>query len=153
MSFKSRTGFISNTKTKILIPRSFCCYDVSVVIPVKDNQDGIDRFLREFFLTHKREFYPKEIIIVDNNSHSPITIRDEFLSDKTPIRLLKCSRAISKVSPLSLTSSTRRTRRELIHKCCKGCCSICWQRQSIRERRSFSILRRARNTYSTKIHR
>lgn len=92
MSFKSRTGFISNTKTKILIPRSFCCYDVSVVIPVKDNQDGIDRFLREFFLTHKREFYPKEIIIVDNNSHSPIIIRDEFLSDKTPIRLLKCSR-------------------------------------------------------------
>ena len=52
--------------------------NVSIVIPVKDNQDGIDRFLFKFFNSHDAEKFPSEIIIVDNNSESPIIVKEHF---------------------------------------------------------------------------
>lgn len=56
---------------------------VSVVIPVKDNQKGIDELLTSI---KKLSVLPKEIIVVDNLSDPPI--RAEFCQSDT--RLLSC---------------------------------------------------------------
>lgn len=68
---------------------------ITIIIPVKDNQFGIDLFLEEFFITHSADILPREIIIVDNNSILPIIIS----SEKFPIsvRLLSCD----KIGPAS----------------------------------------------------
>lgn len=66
--------------------------EISIVIPVRDNQKGVDSYLDEFFLTHPLEDFPKEIIIVDNNSSPPIILKDRHLSSLLPIKLLICQK-------------------------------------------------------------
>jgi glycosyltransferase involved in cell wall biosynthesis len=66
--------------------------EISIVIPVKDNQEGIDNFLTSFFVTQQIVGYPKEIIIVDNLSEVPIKLRTEFYSNEIEIVLIKCDR-------------------------------------------------------------
>lgn len=91
----SRLGFkpvkISSMQSDFLCKTE----DITIVIPVKDNQNGIDFFLTEFLATHSKDNFPKEIIIVDNNSTPKIEIsRTEF---PIPVRLLTCS----KIGPAS----------------------------------------------------
>src|SRR5258705_3985189 len=69
--------------------------EVTIVIPVKDNQNGIDVFLTEFFRTHTAGNFPKEIIIVDNNSNPVIEIKCNAFP--ISVRLFKCN----KVGPAS----------------------------------------------------
>ena len=66
--------------------------EISIVIPVKDNQRGVDRFLSAFFQTQKKQNFPIEIIIIDNNSRTPLIIRDEFLKNVIEIKLLSCKK-------------------------------------------------------------
>jgi glycosyltransferase involved in cell wall biosynthesis len=68
--------------------------EITIVIPVKNNQKGIDLFLTVFFETHSVEHFPSEIIIVDNNSNPSIQIRNDF---PIPIKLYSCS----KIGPAS----------------------------------------------------
>lgn len=63
---------------------------ISIVIPVKDNQNGINQYLDHFFKTQKTIDYPCEIIIVDNNSAVPITIEHEYLGFGLTIKLISC---------------------------------------------------------------
>ena len=69
--------------------------NITIVIPVKNNQNGIDLFLKTFFETHTKDTFPKEIIIVDNNSNPAIQLNDNLYS--IPVRLLTCS----KIGPAS----------------------------------------------------
>ncbi len=91
----SRLGFkpnkIRNVKSKKLKSTS----EITIVIPVKNNQKGIEFFLTEFLKTHKSENYPSEIIIVDNNSKPGLKIK----CDNFPIslKILTCS----KIGPAS----------------------------------------------------
>lgn len=71
--------------------------EISVVIPVKDNQKGIDNYLTKFFETHSKIDFPKEIIIVDNNSSLPITLKPDYLNYGLPIKLIECR----KIGPAS----------------------------------------------------
>lgn len=66
--------------------------DISIVIPVKDNQSGIDCLLESIFQSQRIEQYPNEVIIVDNNSKIPIVIRSEFLGNGLKIDVIKCKR-------------------------------------------------------------
>ncbi len=66
--------------------------DVSIIVPVRNNEVGVNRFLREFFKTHSVGSYPREIIVVDNNSDAPIQIDGAFLLRGLDIRLLRCQR-------------------------------------------------------------
>jgi len=79
-------------KRKVLIsPTSIDFSDISVIIPVKNNQKGIKLFLSEFLKTHSPARYPREIIIVDNNSKPPICIPKEYVHDGLNITVLRCS--------------------------------------------------------------
>lgn len=65
---------------------------ISIIIPVKDNQKGIDRFLKLFFKTQKKDFFPREIIIVDNNSSVPVKISGDFINRDIDIKVLTCNK-------------------------------------------------------------
>lgn len=73
-----------NSKEKVVID------NISIVIPVKDNQKGIDLFLSEFIAIHTEMATPKEVIIVDNNSSPPIHIASTFLDNVDKLKLIKC---------------------------------------------------------------
>jgi len=66
--------------------------DISIIIPVKNNQPGIDAFLTQFFLTHSCEHYPRELIIIDNNSVKPIVVADCFHREGLEIRVSSCAK-------------------------------------------------------------
>lgn len=95
MTVISRLGFkpVKQQTLKSDLLRS--TKDITIIIPVKDNQKGIDFFLTEFFFTHSVDNYPKEIIIVDNNSSPKIELRR--IDFPIPVRLLNCS----KIGPAS----------------------------------------------------
>jgi glycosyltransferase involved in cell wall biosynthesis len=73
-------------------PVDFDCSKVSVVIPVRDNQTGIDRFFEAFFESHDPATFPREFIIVDNGSVVPVSLHPRFEQHRVPIHVLRCSR-------------------------------------------------------------
>lgn len=92
MTLLSTLGFQPQKSAWLSAPRCTSSRDMSIVIPVKDNQPGIARFLAELLRTHPPALYPREVIIVDNNSRPPLVIPPEPLEHDLPITLLCCSR-------------------------------------------------------------
>ncbi|MBE8967968.1 glycosyltransferase [Nostocales cyanobacterium LEGE 12452] len=97
MTLISKLAYKPKNKANLIAPLKIKTSDISIVIPVKNNQKGIDLFLSNFFNTHIPKIYPKEIIIVDNNSNNPIVIQKQFQINGLEIILLKCS----KIGPAS----------------------------------------------------
>jgi glycosyltransferase involved in cell wall biosynthesis len=64
---------------------------ISVVVPVKNNQSGVERLL-DSILDRGETAGPLEIIVVDNNSLEPVRILDRHLDGGTPVRLLTCAK-------------------------------------------------------------
>ena len=90
MTLISRLVFFKDKKTPKKSSERIKTDEISIVIPVKDNQKGIDTYLQKFFETHNQDRLPREIVIVDNNSTPSITIRDEFQKKGIEIKLIKC---------------------------------------------------------------
>lgn len=66
------------------------CNEIATIIPVKDNQQGIERLLASFFETTDKKFYPRAIIVVDNNSTKPIEIPKNFMQSDVTITSISC---------------------------------------------------------------
>ena len=94
MTMISRLGFKPTRQEIIKSDLLQSTREVTIIIPVKNNQKGIDLFLSEFFTTHSVDNYPADIIIVDNNSEPKIELKDDF---PIPVRLLACR----KIGPAS----------------------------------------------------
>lgn len=95
MTMISRLGFKPTKGQTIISDLLRTTEEVTIIIPVKDNQNGIDLFLTTFFTTHSIDNFPREIIIVDNNSSPKIEFkRTDF---PIPVRLLSCN----KIGPAS----------------------------------------------------
>lgn len=73
----------------IVITPMISAADISIVIPVKNNQAGINRFLDSLLTNVSPEFYPLEVVIVDNNSAIPIVNQREF---PFPVSIITCTR-------------------------------------------------------------
>ena len=91
MTLISRLVFFTNKKTQQKSSERIRTNEISVIIPVKDNQKGIENYLNKFFETHEQDNYPKEIIVVDNNSQPAISIDKKYLNNGMTIHLMKCS--------------------------------------------------------------
>src|SRR5216684_6777190 len=91
MTFLSTLGFQPQKRKELIAPTSIGFSDITVILPVKNNQKGVTLFLSEFLKTHPPASYPREIIIVDNNSQPPISIPKEYICNKLNIALLQCS--------------------------------------------------------------
>ena len=66
--------------------------NISVVMPVRNNQQGVNLFLKALAATHAIEDRPREVIVVDNNSEVPIVISAEMLSLGLNVQLLQCKK-------------------------------------------------------------
>ncbi len=89
MTFISQFGYTPNIRKQILGPLEARHDEISIVIPVKDNQRGIETFLESFFQTQDSDSFPKEIIIVD--SSEPETSIPSFSQDfDLPISIIHC---------------------------------------------------------------
>src|SRR5260370_41317108 len=91
MTLLSTLGFQPWKRKELIAPTSIGFYDITVILPVKNNQKGVTLFLTEFLKTHPPARYPREIIIVDNNSQPPISVPKEYIGNKLNITLLQCS--------------------------------------------------------------
>jgi len=70
------------TVEKVISPNN-----ISIVVPVKNNQRGIDRFLNTIVENMNAEAYPHEVIIVDNNSEQKISVTKTY---PFPVTVLEC---------------------------------------------------------------
>lgn len=92
MTLISKLGYQPKKKANLIAPVKIKPSDITVVMPVRDNQKGVNLFLSNFFKSHKPEIYPREIIIIDNLSKQPITIPKQFQIKGINVILLKCSK-------------------------------------------------------------
>ncbi len=88
MTLLSRIGFFPKANSIFNAPKILSVKEISIVIPVKDNLKGVNRFLYNFFLLTDKEFLPLEIIIVDNNSATKIPNNFNY---EIPVKVLYCS--------------------------------------------------------------
>src|SRR5260370_26491407 len=91
MTLLSTLGFQPRKRKELIAPTSIDFSDITVILPVKNNEKGLPLFLAEFLRTHPPASYPREIIIVDNNSQPPISIPKECIRKELNITLLQCS--------------------------------------------------------------
>lgn len=87
MTLISKLGYKPIKRSNLKSPPIKSAIDITVIIPVKDNQSGIDLFLQTFFTVTSEKNYPFEIIIVDNNSEVPVIIKESYPID---VRITKC---------------------------------------------------------------
>ncbi len=92
MTVVSRFVFFNPKKKTQLSSNRIRTKDISIVIPVRDNQRGINNYLREFINAHHPSIFPKEIIIVDNNSKKPLILANDLTSTDLTIKLLQCKK-------------------------------------------------------------
>lgn len=92
MTLTSRLVFNIPKQTPGLKTPRIQVAEVSIIIPVKNNQKGIDNYLERFLETHTRRDFPKQIIIVDNNSSSPIHIQTKYFDRGLSISVIECSK-------------------------------------------------------------
>jgi glycosyltransferase involved in cell wall biosynthesis len=74
MTAIARTGYKPVRKKTIFSPKSFSPQDVSIVMPVKDNLEGVQRFVSELLSCLSPGQLPGELVVVDNNSATPVEL-------------------------------------------------------------------------------
>ncbi|MBO0950595.1 glycosyltransferase [Fibrella forsythiae] len=92
MTFISNIQFKDSQYRRVIKPDAKIRYDnISVIIPVKNNQRGVDNLLDSYTALINAQTIPKEIIIVDNNSSPPLRIseRHEYINN---LIIKKCQR-------------------------------------------------------------
>lgn len=72
----------------IAVPKSISAAEISIIIPVKNNQAGIHNLLESVISQVNPLDYPREIVIVDNNSSEPLQIKKSY---PFPVLVYKCS--------------------------------------------------------------
>ena len=74
------------------VPSVLNYHDISIIIPVRDNQEGVNRFLRLFLEKHSEESFPKEVIFVDNLSKLGLTIPRQYSRSGLSIKVVRSNR-------------------------------------------------------------
>ena len=90
MTLLTTFGITPTLRGKMLAPCEFSLSDLTVVVPVKNNQRGVSRLLDACLKTFPLEGYPAEIVVVDNLSHQPVEIPAHILASSLPLRVLVC---------------------------------------------------------------
>lgn len=70
-------GYSPTKEQEIEVSKEIVASNISVIIPVKNNQDGINRLLAKFEEIFVKKAPPAEVIVVDNNSDIPVRIEEQ----------------------------------------------------------------------------
>ncbi|MGK3969294.1 glycosyltransferase [Sorangium sp. So ce118] len=76
-------------RSPILAPEPIEPSSISIVVPVRNNQEGVDRFLDTLDAETASEHCPCEVIIVDNRSDRPVEVRRRY---PFPVNVRRCER-------------------------------------------------------------
>ncbi len=90
MTLLSTFGIIPAHRGDIVAPCELVLADLSIVVPVKNNQVGVDRLLKACLKAFTPRYCPAEILLVDNLSHPPLEVPSQAASC-LPVRVLVCS--------------------------------------------------------------
>jgi len=89
MTLLTTFGITPASQGKMLAPCEFALSDLTMVVPVKNNQRGVSRLLDACLETFPSECCLAEIMVVDNLSHQPVEI-PAHLASSLPVRVLVC---------------------------------------------------------------
>lgn len=78
MTVISRTGFLPIKGVPVKPHGEIEASEISVIVPVKDNQAGVDRLLRLLQTETPTEYYPRQVIVVDNNSKKRLRLESSY---------------------------------------------------------------------------
>ena len=90
MTLLSRLGYSPKKSAEQLsVDIQITASSISVVVPVRNNQKGINRFLTELECVTRSNEYPREVIIVDNASDHKVKVKGcyPFL-----VKIVRCER-------------------------------------------------------------
>jgi len=89
MNFTTTLGYKPTKKKAMKSPETLIAKEISVIIPVKDNQRGIDLFLKTLFEAYPLEHLPGEVLIIDSPKPE-IVVNKEYLQRGIPISVIHC---------------------------------------------------------------
>ncbi len=90
MTLLSAFGIIPVHRGDAVTPCELAFSDISIVVPVKNNQIGVDRLLEACIKAFTPQCCPSEILLVDNLSHPPLEVPSQ-IAWGLPVRVLVCS--------------------------------------------------------------
>lgn len=91
MTLLSQFGIHPARRGHSSAPCTLALEDLSVIVPVRDNQTGIHRLLDACLHIFSPTHHPREIVIVDNLSYPPLEL-PPLCTWGLPVRLLFCDR-------------------------------------------------------------
>ncbi len=91
MTFLTGFGMLPRHRGNAVAPCELALSDLTVIVPVKNNQAGIARLLDACLSVFSPQQCPAEILLVDNLSIPPLKV-PAYLAWDIPVRVLVCSR-------------------------------------------------------------
>jgi glycosyltransferase involved in cell wall biosynthesis len=91
MTLLTAFSIIPAQRGNTLAPRELALSDLTIVVPVKNNQTGVTRLLDACLRVFAPNHFPAEIVLVDNLSRPPVEV-PAHLASSLPVRLLVCAR-------------------------------------------------------------
>ncbi len=91
MTFVNSFGIVAAARGSGNAPRTLALADLSIVVPVRNNPEGIRRLLIACLDVFTPQQAPREILLVDNLSHPPLELPGHVRWG-LPIRVLRCTR-------------------------------------------------------------
>lgn len=90
MTLLASIDFTPKQRDTLSAPGTLTPNDVAVIVPVKNNPQGVDRFLAALASLSTAEL-PGEVIMVDNNSVPPLRLPERRRPEEPRIRLIRCT--------------------------------------------------------------
>ena len=90
MTLLTLHGIVPPHRGNTLAPKELALSEITIVVPVKNNQEGVTRLLEACIKVFAQNRYPAEILLVDNLSHPPVEVPAHLASD-LPVRILICA--------------------------------------------------------------
>src|SRR5258708_21690945 len=91
MTLLTTFGITPTHRGNAVAPHELTLSDLTMVVPVKNNQRGVTRLLEACLRVFAPNHFPAEILLVDNLSHPPVEV-PTHLASSLPVRILICAR-------------------------------------------------------------
>jgi GT2 family glycosyltransferase len=91
MTLLTTFGITPTHRGNSMAPCDLALSEITMVVPVKNNQTGVTRLLEACLRMFAPDRYPAEILLVDNLSYPPVEV-PTHLASSLPVRVLVCAR-------------------------------------------------------------
>ena len=91
MTLLTTFGITPTHRGNTVAPCELALSDLTMVVPVKNNQTSVTRLLEACLRVFAPNRFPAEILLVDNLSHPPVDV-PAYLASYLPVRVLVCAR-------------------------------------------------------------